>query len=667
MIQRGFKGMLLRLTFILLPLVFPGLTPALAADQQPIAPDDLFGKYKDSGYALSSDGKYLAFVTSRTKDYVISVTDIDQNQIIHQFSIGSVYPLNLQWIDSRRLIFNQSGRLLVVNKDGTDYRVLIDHVYDSDKIKGSVSYRRNWRVWQITNRLPNDPEHILVQAYDMNRHAYLHKINVFTGEKADLYDGKKYDVGHWITNMAGKVLLARKEDDQRFSYYRIDAETRELEPFDLGFDEHEFTLDYDGRSFLNKRVHLVGFSYDDSHVYIIENVTTGRFRLLELDLDSKSYKVIVEDDVYDVGTPEDLPRMLFDTATRRLAGVRYSADKLRTVWFDEDLAKRQADLDKKYPNEINIIVDWSDDKQHLLAQSFSDKTKGKVYIYNVADKKVAVQTFFSPNIKPSQVGETRVVDYPARDGYMIEAYLTLPPGRKPKDLPTVILPHGGPFTRDYFRFDPYTQYFASRGYAVLSPNYRGSTGYGREHLMAGKNGLDDLMIDDIVDGARWLISQGTSDKENMHIFGFSYGGYAALMSVIRYPDMFASAASYGAVLDLSKQMKRYKKQKEYFSYEFWKEMVAGSNTKKKYLKSISPIGRVADITVPILVMHGKEDEVVLAEQAEDFEDEAKDNKNVSVITMKDEGHSITDMANDIYFVEKLYGFFEDHRGAGTTP
>lgn len=659
--------MLLRLSFSVLLFVFSWPLAAQVPNKQPVAVDYLFESDKQSGFTLSSDGKYLAFVEERTRDYLIEVTDIDQNKVIHAFSIGGYYPLNLQWIDDRRLVFNQLGRLVVVNKDGSDYRVLIDHIYNSDDIKGPMSYRRNWRLWEITNRLPNDSEHIQVQAYDLKHHAYLHRINVYTGEKEDLYDGKECDVDFWIANRSGKVLLARKNDDDKYSYYRVDGESGNLKPFDMGFDGHTFNLDYDGRTFLGKRVHLVGFSYDDSHMYVLENITTGRFRLVELDLNNQSHKVILEDDVYDVGTPENLPRIFFDPVKKSLAGVRYEAEKPKTVWFDKDLIHRQAELDKRYPNEINLIMNWSDDKQRLLVYSSSEKTKGKILIYDVAANKAAIQAFFSRDIKPSQVGETKIVHYPARDGYKIEAYLTLPPGREPKNLPTVVLPHGGPFWRENFGFDPYVQYFASRGYAVLSPNYRGSIGYGREHLMAGKSALDNLMIDDIVDGAKWLIEQGTSDREKMHIFGFSYGGYAALMSVIRYPGLFASAASYGAPMDLYQQMKKYKKEKEYFAYEFWAEMVAGSNTKKKHLRSISPIDRVAEITVPVLVAHGKEDPVVSVEQVEDFEKEAKNNKNVSVIFMKDEKHGIATVANNIYLAEKVHALFEKNNASGDSP
>ena len=236
---------------------------------------------------------------------------------------------------------------------------------------------------------------------------------------------------------------------------------------------------------------------------------------------------------------------------RRAVGATYATEKREIDYFDPELAKLARDLGKALPDQplINIVGASADERQLLLVVA-SDTQPGMVYLYNKDARALEPVLPVRAGLDDVTMGQMRPVTYPAADGTMIPAYLTLPPGSDGKNLSAIVMPHGGPSARDEWGFDWLVQYFIAKGYAVLQPNYRGSAGYGENWY--GRNGFKawETAIGDVNDAGRWLVSQGIAKPDKLAIVGWSYGGYAALQSQVLDPALFKAVAAIAPVTDL---------------------------------------------------------------------------------------------------------------------
>jgi dipeptidyl aminopeptidase/acylaminoacyl peptidase len=248
------------------------------------------------------------------------------------------------------------------------------------------------------------------------------------------------------------------------------------------------------------------------------------------------------------------------------------------------------------------------------------------------------------------------VSYAARDGLQIPAYLTLPRGIEAKQLPLIVMPHGGPFLRDEWGYDTWVQFLANRGYVVLQPNFRGSTGYGRDFVVKGEGQWGRTMQDDLDDGVKWLVEQGKVDPKRVCIMGGSYGGYAALWAAARNPEIYRCAISFAGISDLAAMIKydrrafaatRY--------YTAWRERVQGD--KSFDLNTVSPLYAIDRINIPLLIAHGSDDEnVPLAQSKKLHEALLKAKKPHSYIVYEGEGHGFDKPENATAFLEQVDQF-----------
>ncbi|MGB7417592.1 MAG: S9 family peptidase [Erythrobacter sp.] len=247
----------------------------------------------------------------------------------------------------------------------------------------------------------------------------------------------------------------------------------------------------------------------------------------------------------------DVDRLLRIGRQRRVVGVSYATEKRSLEFFDEELAGLANALGKALPNQPLIdFAGASADESRLLIAASSDTDPGAIYLYDKQSRQLEELLPMREYLVNQPMGTMQPVTYPASDGTEIPAYLTLPPRSDGKNLPAIVLPHGGPAARDYWGFDWLVQFFTARGYAVLQPNYRGSSGYGEAWF--GRNGYQawDVAIGDVVDAGRWLVSQGIADADRLAVAGWSYGGYAALQSQVVDPDLFKAVVAIAPVTDL---------------------------------------------------------------------------------------------------------------------
>ncbi|MDB5681338.1 MAG: Prolyl oligopeptidase family protein [Sphingomonas bacterium] len=338
-------------------------------------------------------------------------------------------------------------------------------------------------------------------------------------------------------------------------------------------------------------------------VYGFDN-KNGRTALYKVALDgSMKTDLVYERPDVDV---DDLMRI---GRQRRVVGVSYAGEKRHAVFFDPALKALSASLSKALPGHPMVsFLDASADENILLIWAGSDADPGRYYLFNKTTKGLTEVMAVRPQLAKVALATVTPVTYPAADGTMIPGYLTLPPGSDGKNLPAIVLPHGGPDSRDEWQFDWLPQFFANRGYAVLQPNYRGSTGYGAAWFQ--KNGIKSwkMAIGDVDDGGRWLVKQGITTPAKMAIVGWSYGGYAALQSEVLDPGLFKAVAAVAPVTDFQAMLDR---EQGYSDYKNLQLQIG----KGPHIIEGSPARNADRIKVPVLLFHGDLDYTVSIEQS----------------------------------------------------
>jgi dipeptidyl aminopeptidase/acylaminoacyl peptidase len=319
--------------------------------------------------------------------------------------------------------------------------------------------------------------------------------------------------------------------------------------------------------------------------------------------------------------------------SRRVIGAAYQEEKPHVFYTDPSIAGMVRSLEKALPGSPVIqILDVTDDQNIFLILASSDVEPGSYYVFDRPAKKLAKVLLSHPKLEGLRLAEQKPVQYRAADGTMIPAYLTLPLNSAGKNLPTIVMPHGGPSARDEWGFDWWVQYYASRGYAVLQPNYRGSDGYGEKWLE--KNGLQSWRkaMGDIVDAGKWLVSSGLADPAKLAIVGWSYGGYAALQTPVVDANLFKAIVAIAPVTDFMMLREEYRL---YTNFFIQRDFI-GSD-----LKDGSPAQNVAAIKAPVMIFHGTEDQNVGYAQSKFIADRLKGaGKPVSLITYDRLGHQL---------------------------
>jgi dipeptidyl aminopeptidase/acylaminoacyl peptidase len=354
-----------------------------------------------------------------------------------------------------------------------------------------------------------------------------------------------------------------------------------------------------------------GFDYDDRRLFVYANPNGGTWGLYAWDTATRTLGApLFHHPQFDVSGIE------LSRAERKVVGVHYDDGRARTHWIDAKRAALERDLAAEFPGEV-VSVSFSDDGGRALVYVWSDRNPGEWHLYLADRAELRFLAKRRPWIDPAQMAKVEPISFLARDGLRIHGFLTLPPQRSTERMPLIVNPHGGPFgIRDFWGYDPETQFLASRGYAVLQVNFRGSGGYGMEFEKAGWGEWGLKMQDDVTDGVRWAIAQGYADAGRVCIYGASYGGYAALMGLIKTPELYRCGIDYVGVSNLVRLYEDgtqkwagwdyYNRQR----FGWMKRAVGGRWGDSQALSEISPVHQAARIQAPLLVVHGQRDYTV---------------------------------------------------------
>ncbi|MCL1125556.1 S9 family peptidase [Shewanella surugensis] len=413
-------------------------------------------------------------------------------------------------------------------------------------------------------------------------------------------------------------------------------------------------------------VELYGFDEKNGLAYISANIDgRDKMQLIRVALDTGKLTTLHQDplnesDVYDVTFNENgVP-----------VAVSYYGGRLRTYPLNKEFAHHWDNINGYFKRDVEISISSLDETTGLWQLNVgSDVEMGSDYRYNANTQKVSVLLVTEPTIAPELLSQRQSITYQARDGVTIQAYLTLPKG-KSQQLPTIILPHGGPWSRDYWRlssgyFHPVAQLLANRGYVVLQPNFRASTGFGKHFFNLGnKSWGTGGMQDDLTDGVQFLIDKGIADKQRVGIMGGSYGGYAALAGITFTPDLYQAAVSYVGPSSLITLLESFPERFRPYLGRFYNAVGDPQvEADRKDMQARSPIEFVERIKTPLLLVQGANDPRVTQQESDNIAKVMfKQSLPVEYILAKDEGHGFSKRQNKLAYIVAMEQFFAKHLG-----
>lgn len=624
-------------------VVADGATPQATAPRLPV--EAFFSDPEFSHPRLSPDGKHVALLYSSDSVQAIAVrpTVGSEFEFLGKLTEPEVRLAWLEWANSKRILFSVQTRSAVSIGVKSRVHKLVSVALDDDKVRmlGEQWKHRVQYQDQILHHLPDDPRHVLLEYRPSTSETPLvQRLDVKSGALAPV-EAVHPEIHAWRADHDGVVRAGEGYDGLRYSLFARVAAKDKLKKV-IEWNPYE-----------DEGFYLAGFSYDPRTIYV-SKVTAGRVGIFEYDLATRRLgDAVFADAEYDARN------LIFDRQRRRLVAVDYLSDVPVRRYLDDEAALAQRSIDHALPGTVNEVVSRTDDGALQLVRVSSDVRPPEYYALSGEPGKRRLDFVLSlyPDLAEDDLVPMRPVTYAARDGLPIHAYLTVPKGRDPKNLPVVVLPHGGPTARDYRRFDPEVQLLANRGFAVFQMNFRGSSGYGEQHQALGYRQWGGTMQDDITDGVRWLIEQGIADPERVGIYGSSYGGYAALMGLATTPELFRAGASYAGVTDLPLLLA---KSKWYQFHEHNRPTIGGGWGDRKRLRQASPVDLVEEIRAPVLLGHGVDDQAVDVKHSRDMARALrKADKDVTYLEFENEPHGLLLETNRVRFYTELVRFFEE--------
>ncbi len=355
---------------------------------------------------------------------------------------------------------------------------------------------------------------------------------------------------------------------------------------------------------------------------------------------------------------------IYTDAERRVLGVRYSGASPSYDFLDETIAAAYDAMSERLPNATLYLNSWSDDKTKFLYNVFEPSLGDIWLVQDVSTDTVKMIAKNRPSISSQHIGVVLAIEYKARDGLDIPAIVTLPPNSDmDANLPLIVLPHGGPRSYDRLDFDWMAQFFASRGYAVLQPNFRGSTGYGYEFEQAGHGEWGGKMQDDITDGVKALGAAGIADPDRACIVGASYGGYSALVGATLTPELYKCVIAIAPVSDLNRMLSDVKREsgRDHWVIDYWENLMVDGDARRNKLRSISPANFADKVQAPVLLLHGDDDTVVPYRQSQIMRNKLKSaGKDVKIVKLKGEDHWLSVAKTRMQLLEEMDKFVAEH-------
>jgi len=600
------------------------------------AVEDFFRNPEKVGFALSPDGKHFAYMAPYKDRMNVFVQEIGKETVtqLTYDTARSIY--NFAWGNNQRILYlkdnggDENIKLFGVDTDGANLKGLTDF----DKVRT-----------QIIDDLPEIDNYMIIGLNKRNPQVFdPYRLDINTGEITMLAENPGNILG-WMTDHEGKLRIAIAVVDgvNNSILYR---ET-EKEPF-------KTILTTSFKETMSPEF----FTFDNKNIYALSNLGRDKTAVVEFNLNTgKEEKVLYENLEYDVD------QLSYSRTRKVIIGARYTSWKRERYFFDKKFEEMITELKSKL-GDIEFGVSSFDKSENLsIIYASSDKSMGTYYLYDQNEGTLDKITDIAAWLDEEEMASQVPVEYTSRDGLTIHGYLTLPKGYNMdnvKNMPVVVNPHGGPWARDQWGFNPEVQFLANRGFVVFQMNFRGSTGYGKEFWQASFKQWGKTMQDDITDGVNWLIEKGIADKSRIAIYGASYGGYATLAGVAFTPDLYTAAVDYVGVSNLFTFMKTIP--------PYWKpllemmyEMVGDPVKDSILMHEASPVFYSDKIKTPLFVAQGANDPRVNIDESNQMVNALKDRGiSVEYMVKDNEGHGFRNQENQFDFYNAMEKFLNQH-------
>jgi len=623
----------------------------------PLSIEEATAELNSWGLKLSPSGRYVLVLQLRNESQRILVADLEQPQ-----SRPFVYPLSggvikwADWASNDRLLFcakfwvGKDRRAIPAEElEEALFAIPVTRVFAIDHDGGNLQmlFSDNWEVLEsknlsrVTNFLPSDPKHIIMPAWYENS-LDLFKLDIDDGTSERIALGTRRTL-FWFTDADGNPAFRL---DTNWLGSRVNILVRkgpaEARGRDLDWDKIASIDPINEQRDAAPEFYPLVPGPEPETFYVAARPDGSDTTGIHL------YDVVHQRYVKEVRSEPgfDIVQMFYKPRTHEYVGAAYYADRWVNDLVDPALQAHLNGLNEYFGPEIDIqLIDRATQGNLWLLYTTGPRDPGSYYVYDLDKHRVLEIGHQFPVIDKDRLGSTQVLRYKARDGLEIMGYLTRPPNTNAGDRPPLIMmPHGGPEVRDTLAYDPLVQLLATRGYQVFRPNFRGSSGFGKSFADSGKREWGGAMQDDLTDALRYLVDAGYVDSERACILGASYGGYAALAAATMTPDLYRCAISQAGISDLRDQLKSDRKamRGNEDEWEYMKRQIGDPSDDKQMLEQRSPINRVQDVHIPILLIHVDEDQRIPLEQSRAMEKALrKAGKDVELLVVEGAGHSPT--------------------------
>jgi len=629
------KLLLLKISILIFLLFYSVIGSICASIEIPLIPmKDFFRNPQKIGFSLSPDGTHFAFLQSWEDRLNIFTQKIGEEKEIRITESSERDIAGYLWANDQRIVYAQDDagdenfKLYAVDIDGSDRKILTP--FEEVRVL-------------LVDDLEDDPDEMLMTINYRDKRLFdVYRININNGEMEMVAKNPGNIVG-WLTDHDGKLRIATTSDGVNKSIlYR----EKESDPFEVMITT----------SFKETLAPLF-FTFDNQYLYISSNLDRDKQAIFKYDIVHHQFL----EEIY--SHPEvDVSTLLKSEKQKKITGVAYFTDKRKYHFFDQERKTLQEELEQRFPGYEVVIADRSKDENKLIIVTYSDKVLEAYYFYDLITGEFKKIVEISPWLDEEFMADMQPIQYTSRDGLIIHGYLTLPRELPSKDLPVVINPHGGPWARDYWGYNPEVQFLANRGYAVLQMNFRGSTGYGRKFWELGFKEWGRKMQDDITDGVNWLTEKGIADPDRIGIYGGSYGGYAALAGLAFTPDLYACGVDYVGVSNILSWFEAIPLYWEPLRDMFY-EMVGDPEKEMELLKAASPLFHVDNIKVPLFIAQGANDPRVPKAESDQMVEALKVRGiEVPYMVKENEGHGFANEENRFDFYRAMEKFLGKYLG-----
>ena len=639
-------------SFVLLITVAACQSPAPKVEQPPIINRELlFDAPEIAGGQISPDGKFISFIKPYKGTQNIWVKKIEEDfTAARPITADTIRPI-------RSYFWSRDGKYILYSQDkGGDENFNIYAVDPQEApasgsdipVNRDLTNLKGVRVYIYSIPL-TDPDAMYIGLNDRDKAWHdLYKMKISTGERTLIRQNSATDrITGWVFDWNDQLRLAsRANADGSNDILRVDAK--------------DLVKIYTTTVF--EDAYPIAFTKDNKRVYMQTNKgdNVDLSQLILFDPETLQEEVIESDPLKRV----DLGNVFISELSKEIIYTSYEDERTRIYWKNKSFEDDYNLIKKELPNtDIHFTSSTTDENYWMLSAS-ADVDPGSTYLFDRKTKKLTFQYRPRPNIPVKDLAEMKAISYKSSDGLEIPAFLTLPKGLEPKNLPVVVFPHGGPWARDGWGYNSYAQFLANRGYAVLSPNFRSSTGYGKKFLNAGNNQWGEKMQDDLTWGVKYLIREGIADSTKIGIMGGSYGGYATLAGVAFTPDVYACGVSIVGPSNLITLLNSIPPYWEAGRKVFHVRMGDPTNPEgKAQLERQSPLNSASKIKAALLVIQGANDPRVNKAESDQIVIALRDRGfPVEYIVAPDEGHGFARPVNNMAMLASAEKFLAKHLG-----